>query len=43
VDSLPEEVFLRTTPMNLAKRNALEANRRQVFLFYFEKNQDFVF
>jgi len=28
-DSLPDEVFLRTTPMNLAKRNALEANRKQ--------------
>ena len=28
-DSMPEEVFLRTQPMNLAKRNALEANRRQ--------------
>ena len=28
-DSLPDEVFLRTAPMNLAKRNALEANRKQ--------------
>lgn len=28
-DSLPEEVFLRSTPMNLAKRNAIEANRKQ--------------
>eukprot|EP00802_Teleaulax_amphioxeia_P004288 Tamp_04292.p2 GENE.Tamp_04292~~Tamp_04292.p2 ORF type:complete len:536 (-),score=104.90 Tamp_04292:1740-3122(-) len=28
-DSLPEEVFLRTAPMNLAKRNAIEANRKQ--------------
>ena len=28
-DSLPSEVFLRSAPMNLAKRNALEANRKQ--------------
>jgi peroxiredoxin len=28
-DSLPTEVYLRSAPMNLAKRNALEANRKQ--------------
>lgn len=28
-DSLPDEVFLRTAPMNLAKRNAIEQNRKQ--------------
>ena len=32
------QVFLRTTPMNLAKRNALEANRKQWGIGYDPQN-----
>ena len=39
-DSMPEEVFLRTTPMNLAKRNAIEANRRQWGIGYDPKKPE---
>lgn len=39
-DSLPEEVLLRTVPMNLAKRNALEANRRQWGIGYDAKRPE---
>jgi len=39
-DSLPDELLVRVVPMNLAKRNALEANRKQWGIGYDPENPE---